>query len=300
MWPVPAPLPKTNMAQTNRLLALVLSALLAATSLAAAQAYPTHHPFNTGQSIQPFFDGWSRNDDGTFEFHFAYLNRNYAEEIEVPVGPNNQVSPGAPDQGQPTYFYPRQYSGMFSVTVPADLGEGKVIWEVTAHGASYRAVGSLLPEWEIDPNPGDNRTPPDVLAANQAPTLTVTGTATASVGTAVTLQATVSDDGIPEPRQFTGGSGNDTPTFESEEDGPTLPFNVPQIHNPHRPTRQRVAQVNVTWTQLRGPVGARLKAAGDDDPSMVATFAAPGAYLFRVQASDGPATVTKFVDLTVR
>jgi hypothetical protein len=287
------------MARTNRLLTLTLAALLATTSLAAAQAYPTHYRFNSGQSIQPFFDGWTRNDDGTFEFHFAYLNRNYAEEIELPVGPNNHVTPGAPDRGQPTYFYPRQYSRVFSVTVPADLGEGEVIWEVTAYGESYRAVGWLLPEWEIDPNPGASRTPPDVLAANQTPMLTVAGTATASVGTAVTLQASVSDDGIPEPRQF-GGSGNVTPTFDRDEDGPTLPLNVPQLHNQHRPTRHRVENVNVTWTQLRGPVGARLEAAGDDDASMVATFAASGAYLFRVQASDGPSTLTEFLAVTVR
>ena len=291
------------MAQTNRLFALAVAALLLATSQAAAQAYPTHYRFNSGQSIQPFFDGWSHNDDGTFEFHFAYLNRNYVEEIELPVGPNNHVSPGAADQGQPTYFYPRQHSRMFSVTVPADLGkEEQVIWEVTAHGGTYRAVGWLLAEWEIDANPGANRTPPDVLAANQAPTLTVPGSVTASVGTAVTLQASVSDDGIPEPRQFGGGgSGNVTPTFDRDEDGPTLPLNVPQIHRLHQPTRQRLeGGVTVTWTQIRGPVGARLKAAGDDDVSMVTTFAEPGAYLFRVQASDGPATVTEFVEVTVR
>ncbi len=283
-------------------MALTLSALLAVTSQAAAQADPTHFRFSSGQSIQPFFDGWTRNDDGTFEFHFAYLNRNYVEEIELPVGPSNHVTPGDPDRGQPTYFYPRQYSRVFSVTVPADLGEGQVIWEVTAHGESYQAVGWLLPEWEIDPNPGANRTPPDVLAANQAPTLNVTGSATASVDTAVTLQASVSDDGIPEPRQFRGGAGNVTPTFAREEGGPTLPLNVPEIQsaNLHRPTRHRVDGVNLTWTQIRGPVGARLDAAGDDDASMVATFTAPGAYLFRVQASDGPATVTEFVEVTVR
>lgn len=290
------------MARTNRLFILGALVLLATTADAVAQAYATHHRFNSGQSIQPFFDGWTRNDDGTFEFHFAYLNRNYAEEIELPPGENNHVSPGQPDQGQPTYFYPRQYSRMFSVTVPADFGEREVIWEVTAHGEAYRAVGWLLPEWEIDPNPGDNRTPPDVLAANQAPTLTVQNTVSGAVGSAVTIEASVSDDGIPEPFVFRGGSGNVTPTFDRVEDGPTLPINVPQIQNEnrHRPTRGRVDGVNVTWTQLRGPIGARLEFAGEDDPSVEATFESPGEYLFRVEASDGPATVTEFVEVTVR
>ncbi len=287
------------MARTFTLSTLVPVLLLATATLAAAQAAPTHFRFNAGQSIQPFFDGWTHNDDGSFEFHFAYLNRNYVEELHLPAGPNNHVSPGEPDQGQPTYFYPRQHSRTFSVTVPADFGDGEVVWEVTAHGETYRAVGWLLPEWEIDPNPGDNRTPPDVLAANQVPTLTVASAVSGSTGSPVTIETSVSDDGIPPPRQFRGGSGNPTPTFEPVDDGPTLPNNVPQLQNRHRPTRSRIDGVNVIWTQLRGPVGARLETS-ETSATVVATFDAPGDYLFRVQASDGPASVTEMVEVTVR
>ncbi|MBM40312.1 MAG: hypothetical protein CL483_00110 [Acidobacteria bacterium] len=281
--------------------ALVLTVALSTATLATGQASSTHFRFNSGQSIQPFFDGWTHNDDGSFEFHFAYLNRNYVEELHIPAGPNNYVSPGRLDQGQPTYFYPRQHSKMFSVTVPADFGDGEVVWEVTVHGETYRAVGWLLPEWEIDPNPGDNRTPPDVLAANQAPNLSVASTASGSTDNQVTIEASVSDDGIPEPRQFRGGSGNVTPTFAPVDDSPTLPNNVPQLQNQnrHRPTRSRIDGVNVTWTQLRGQVGARLESS-ENVASVVATFDTPGAYLFRVQASDGPATVVEMVEITVR
>ena len=285
----------------KRIPALSLVLLLGLTAQAAAQAHPEHFRFNSGQTIQPFFNGWTPNDDGTFEFHFAYLNRNYVEELEIPVGPKNHLSPGDPDRGQPTYFYPREHSRMFSVTVPADWGDRQLVWEVTVNDEPYRAVGWLLPEWEIDSNPGANRTPPDVLAANQAPTLTVGATATASVGSPLPLQASVTDDGIPPPRQFRGGGQGVLPTFAPQEGGPTLPFNVPQIQtrNLHRPTRNRADGVSVTWTQLRGPAGARLEATGDDG-SVTATFAEPGEYLFRVQASDGPASVKKMVTVTVR
>jgi hypothetical protein len=281
-------------------LGLVL--LLGVVGQADAQADPEHFRFNSGQTIQPFFNGWTRNGDGSFEFHFAYLNRNYVEELEIPVGPDNHVTPGDPDQGQPTYFYPRQYSRMFSVTVPADWGDREVIWQVTVNNETHQAVGWLQAEWEIDSNPGDNRIAPEVLAANQAPMLSVTAPSTGSTGTPLTIRAAVSDDGIPPPRESRGGGQGVLPTFEPQEDGPTLPVNVPQIQTAsrHRPTRTQVEEVNVTWTQLRGPVGARLTSTGDDEASVSATFSRPGNYLFRVQASDGPATVTEELVMTIR
>ena len=32
----------------------------------------------------------------------VYMNRNFQESLDVPVGPNNHVDPGGPDRGQPT------------------------------------------------------------------------------------------------------------------------------------------------------------------------------------------------------
>ena len=72
--------------------------------------------FNIGQDLQPIYEGWVRNEDGTFTFHMGYLNRNYEEQPYVPVGPNNFFSPGPSDQGQPTYFYPRTQRYQFTVT----------------------------------------------------------------------------------------------------------------------------------------------------------------------------------------
>ena len=42
-----------------------------------------------GQSLQPVFEGWEKNADGTFSMWFGYLNRNYEERLNMPVGPNN-------------------------------------------------------------------------------------------------------------------------------------------------------------------------------------------------------------------
>ena len=94
-------------------------------------------------------------------------------------------------------------------------------------------------------------------------------------------------------------------TFERNPDGPTLPINVPQLvrDNRNRPTRTRVQRVNITWTQWRGPLGVRLEP--QDQPqegvaTVTATFETPGEYVFRVQASDGPETVTEEIAVTVR
>ena len=81
-----------------------------------AQADPQNFLFNAGQTIQPFYDGWAHNPDGSFEMHFGYLNRNYVEEVQVQIGSNNRISPEGPDRGQPNYFYPRVNRRVFSVT----------------------------------------------------------------------------------------------------------------------------------------------------------------------------------------
>ena len=54
--------------------------------------------YSSGQNVSPAFEGWEENPDGTFSMLFGYMNRNWEEEIDVPVGPDNSFSPGASDQ----------------------------------------------------------------------------------------------------------------------------------------------------------------------------------------------------------
>src|ERR1041385_2932808 len=63
--------------------------------------------YRSGVDVTPAYEGWTLNPDGTFSLYFGYLNRNYEEELEIPVGPNNRIDPGG-DRGQPTHFYPRR------------------------------------------------------------------------------------------------------------------------------------------------------------------------------------------------
>src|SRR5215218_9921946 len=89
-----------------------------------AQTLPTAIPqtkFDRGQDIQPYFEGWIRNADGSFDMVFGYFNRNWQEELAIPAGPDNMIDPfdsaqgrpGGPDRGQPTYFLPRRQGWVY-------------------------------------------------------------------------------------------------------------------------------------------------------------------------------------------
>ena len=280
--------------------------ILGAPEYAHAQADPQNFIFSSGQTVQPFFEGWAHNPDGSYEMHFGYLNRNYVEETHVPIGPDNRITPDAPDQGQPTLFYPHMNHRVFSVTIPADWGNKELIWQVTVRNETYRAIGWLQAEWEIEASAGARSSATtEATTENQAPTLVVEATRTVTLPGTLTMTATVSDDGLPEARERARAARVTLPTFEPDPDGPTLPVNVPQIdrRNRKRPSRVTVERVNVTWTQWRGPAGARLESPGDTEDgvaTVTATFETPGDYLFRVRASDGLETVTEDIAVTVR
>ena len=280
---------------------LALAIVLGASSEALGQADPQNYLFNSGQTIQPFFEGWAHNPDGSFEMHFGYLNRNYVEEQHVPIGANNRFELGGADQGQPTFFYPRVNRLVFSVTVPADFGDQELVWAISVGDETNRAVGWLQAEWEIEANPGARALGEG--QTNQAPTLVVDANSTVSLPAPLTITATVTDDGLPEPRERSRGGPVVLPTFEPE--GPKLPVNVPQIQTESRsrPTRASIGQVTVTWTQWRGPTGVTVQLDGeatDDAAAVTATFETPGQYLFRIRASDGNETVSEDLAVTVR
>src|SRR5207244_4157707 len=64
--------------------------------------------YSKGQPISAAYEGWEVDPDGSKYFIFGYENKNWEEEIDVPVGPDNGFQPGPADRGQPTHFYPRR------------------------------------------------------------------------------------------------------------------------------------------------------------------------------------------------
>src|SRR5919204_6382716 len=83
--------------------------------------------YSTGQNISPAYEGWEENPDGSFNFLFGYMNRNWQEELDVPIGPDNDIEPGGPDFGQPTHFLPRRNRFVFKVHVPKDWGDKELV-----------------------------------------------------------------------------------------------------------------------------------------------------------------------------
>jgi hypothetical protein len=76
--------------------------------------------FNAGQSVQPAYEGWTRNKDGSRSMWFGYMNRNWEETPDIPVGASNGFGAAGEDMGQPTHFLPRRQAFVFKVNVPAD------------------------------------------------------------------------------------------------------------------------------------------------------------------------------------
>lgn len=183
-----------------------------ASGVASAQ---TRFAYSSGQALEPAYEGWMMNPDGSYTLFFGYMNTNWLQELDLPVGPDNQFEPGPADQGQPTHFYPRRNPFLFTVQVPKDYGNRELVWTVTANGQTRKAFASLKSDYEIDPQVistevgGDNGSLADALRTNMAPDLMVEGekTRTAKVGQPLTLSVIAGDpdnlparrDGKPQP-----------------------------------------------------------------------------------------------------
>lgn len=286
-------------------LALVLGLGLCQSARAQVEV-DNNFKFNSGQDVQPAFEGWSRNADGTFTMHFGYLNRNWVQQLTIPIGPNNSIEPGGPDRGQPTFFYTRTQRNIFSVVVPKDWGKKELIWTVTANGKTQKAYGWLQTEWEIDPAGGAStggQTSPE-LRANKPPTFTVDAGSTIAVGQSMPLVASVSDDGIPKPAAAKKPAiGQETPPgLVASND---TPVNLPQLA-PSRgqaPAPGGVRGPFVTWMVFRGPAEATFESRNiqvkDGKAPTAVAFTVPGEYVLLGRASDRVLFVDKQVTITV-
>src|SRR6201997_4626114 len=129
--------------------------------LMQAQGLPAEPRHDSGQGVTGAFEGWFKNQDGSFNLLFGYYNRNQKQDLEIPIGPQNRIEPGAPDQGQPTHFLTGRQWGVFTVTVPKDFGTNKLTWTLVANGQTTVIPASLNPLWEVSPfvDAGGN-TPP--------------------------------------------------------------------------------------------------------------------------------------------
>ena len=277
------------------------SAALFLGSATAAAQFVEHSPFgfDRGQDVGPTFDGWARNADGTYSLYFGYLNRNAAEELYIPIGPDNTIEPGG-DRGQPTYFYPagshepaglsdRDVTGrrrwwVFRVDVPSTWTEkDRLTWTLKSRGKTNRATAWLQAEYEVNAdfireNAADGHlfSSADFEEGNQPPAGTIAGGGTVTLPGAAMLTFNATDDGRPKAAAQPAA-------------------------------RRRPAQaLRVRWTTYRGPARVTFdpETAGSLEGTAAkfatkATFSAPGTYRLRAIASDGLLYSTHDVDVTV-
>ena len=284
-------------------LSLVVVASMESTGQIAQQLGQVHRDF--GDDVVPVFEGWEKNTDGSFAMVFGYMNRNYQEQPEIPIGPDNSFSPGPPDRGQPTHFYNRRQQFMFEVQVPADFGKKELVWTLVRDGRTEKAYATLLPEEElsevvISQNRGGLASDSVKAPPNRPPMISIDGALTRKIalGAPLTLAAAASDDGIPVPPPGGRARGGNV----------ALSDGVPILTNHDRPITQAVVKPSrqglaVTWTHWRGPGSMMFDpmttvVKGGKVATKV-TFSEPGTYVIRAYADDGvlttPADVTVIV-----
>jgi hypothetical protein len=237
--------------------------LISSSLIQVAQAQPS---YRKGQHIEPAYEGWKRNEDGTVTLIFGYFNENWEEEPNVPVGDNNFFSPGNPDRGQPTHFLPRRNRFTWEVDMPRGWDEDEELtWTVTSGaGITRTAYASMNIDYVVDTmviasengSLGAGTSSPE-SRSNVPPIATVLGDAqrTAQVGEPIIVRTLVVDDGIPKPR------ATRTRTIEAEEadieaaGGTLTPAQVYRARLLRRPSRSTVGKTNglfLSWSVYRG------------------------------------------------
>src|SRR5262249_35163642 len=130
---------------------LIATAIALAAVATAVAAGAQSLSYTKGQNVAPAYEGWEQDANGAKYFLFGYMNRNWEEEIDVPVGPDNSFNIGGADQGQPTHFLPRRNRFIFRVRVPATFGEkDELVWTLTSHGKTEKAYATLRPDYIVD------------------------------------------------------------------------------------------------------------------------------------------------------
>lgn len=234
----------------------------------AAQGTPSVLPLEPqrerGESITPAYEGWYNNPDGSFTILLGYYNRNSRQPLDIPIGPNNKIEPGVPDQGQPTYFEIGRQWAVFGVKVPKEFGNKSLTWTIVANGEKQSIPFTLNKGYNVSPlkDLGMGNTPPSLSFAQggpkfQGPPSGIASTLTGKVGTPVAVNVWAEDAKEVQP-----GSR------------PSTTVAALSLHKYRGPGA-------VTFDRPRISVPKQ-----GDMVTFNATFSAPGEYMLRVQAND--------------
>ena len=271
--------------------AAAIAACLAGAGVYAQQELVMEPLKDSGLNVYPAFEGWYQNEDGSYTLLIGYYNRNKKQLLDVPIGPQNRIEPGGPDQGQPTHFLVGRGWGTTAIRVPKDFGDKKLTWTLTTNGKTVQgifglqkgyqiepfldaAMGNKPPTLSFEPKAKGNSGPPPPLAQAQL----VSGAA----GEAIPLTVFYSDDGHEESP--TGGAAAPAPA-------PGAPAAPGVAAGGGGGGFQRPPRQSVTMTKFRGPGDVKFDdntpTIGKDGKATAnATFSMPGEYMIRVEGND--------------
>jgi hypothetical protein len=285
--------------------------------------FPLSNPIRErGSSITGAYEGWYRAKDGAAYFLVGYFNRNTKEELDIPVGPNNRIEPGGPDQGQPTHFLPSRQWGVFTIKVPNDFGSKKLTWTLVTNGQTNTITLHTNKDWVVEPfeDSASKNTPPVIRFDEKGPAFTgpPTGIAarlSASQSEPLPLTAWITD----EPAKLNVANAlliapGDFPPSAAAPDAAgrgaaasagapsASPAGAPSASAAGAPGRGRGAagsmpprlpSVTAGWSVFRGPAGVTfddakpsVDLANGGKTTATATFDVPGDYILRLQAND--------------
>lgn len=248
---------------------LLVVCAAAGTSLHAQerQRLPLAPILPKGDEVAPFFEGWYRNDDGTFTLSFGFFNLNSEQVLDIPIGSDNFVEPAEFDGMQPTHFpvRPRRDRGVFHVTVPASYADGEqaVVWTITANGWTNATPGRVgLEALQLDYGPRAMGSVPPVVRFNP--------------------------DG-PQGQHIQGVWGEPITASVGEPLALTLWTEEVSVRAPDDMVNA-VVDVGVTWFKHQGPAGAVsvdprrvVVEGGTGEATASAVFSEPGDYVLRAR-----------------
>ena len=283
----------------------------------------TRFMYLNGQTVSPAFEGWWPNDDETFTLFFGYMNSNWEQEFDVPIGPANYftfVDPrqlddleqdaydrSTADQGQPTHFYPRRNPFLFTIRVPRDFDTTELVWTLETRGKVHRAYASLESDYRIDPQVistevgGAFGSLSDALRYNIPPDLEIEGKMHRKIGVGepLTVVAIASDpDTLPMRSTRSRAPTNLDELYRPPSSvvvlsGPGLRLSWIVYRGPARAVTFDPVQMK-TWTDSRvygnspwSPPWIIPEPPPDGRWLAEVTFQEPGDYLLRAIASDG-------------
>jgi len=234
-------------------LAVLFSAIATSPTLAQQTASPLANLRHwSGQGVAPVYEGFDINADGSFNMWFGYMNRNYEEELDLPIGAANTFEPGG-DRGQPTHFTTRRHKDVFAVTVPKEFADKQLVWKLTTHGHTEQVIATLKPVWQIDRIRTTRGGNSEKISSNLPPVVKA-GLSMDQSGAAATLDLSATDDGLPARRGVPVG-------------------------------------MTVFWTKFRGPGAVEFSAPeaklANGRATTTATFSEPGEYVLQAVVDDG-------------